>query len=171
MSREIAKFALHSLLSTAMKISHIIFFAVIAAASFVFVSCAGAGDVGGALSRAESAMSDGYHDYARVTADSIMGVSEEEFMNFSPVTLCRLAVIYKKLADTGVGSEDADLAIALRCYRRAFALSADSVITFRRGLTLDDAAAFEVLSKLTVASDRTLIDSDSCVVETEEFDI
>lgn len=132
-----------------MKISHIIFSAIIMGASLAFESCAGAGDVGGALSRAESAMSDGYHDYARITADSIMGVTEDEFKAFSPVTLCRLAVIYKKLADTGEGSEDADLAVALRCYRRAFALSADSVITFRRSLTLDDAAAFEVLSKLT----------------------
>ena len=132
-----------------MKISHIIFSALFMGVSLAFGSCAGAGDVGGALSRAESAMSDGYHDYARVTVDSIMGVTEEDFKSFSPVTLCRLAVIYKKLADTGDGSEDADLAVALRCYRRAFALSADSVISFRRSLTLDDAAAFEVLSKLT----------------------
>lgn len=151
-----------------MKISHIIFSALIIGASLVLDSCAGAGDVGGALSRAESAMSDGYHDYARITADSIMGVTEEEFKSFSPVTLCRLAVIYKKLADTGDGTEDADLAVALRCYRRAFALSADSVISFRRSLTLDDAAAFEVLSKLTDVAEMPVDLSDYSPADTAE---
>ncbi len=72
--------------------------------------------------------------------------------------LCRLAVIYKKLADNGDKSlEDYNNDRALTYYAAACTLDADSVEAFRLRVPLEDAAAFDVVSKLH-AMEHTAID-------------
>lgn len=119
-------------------------------------ACGGKAAPEGTLSRAEAFIAAEDFAGARICADSITSGGEAVLRTLSPVTLCRLAVVYKKLSDVpSSGSEDADLAMAMHCYREAFGRSADSVIAFRRSLKLDDAAAFEVLSMLEVVSDKS----------------
>lgn len=122
------------------------------ALAVIFTACGREGNTALALSRAEAALAVDNMEIARATVDSIVDATEEGLEKLEPVALCRMAVIYKKLADCSE-SEEADLTLALKCYRTAFHQSADSVIAFRRRLKLDDAAAFEVLSMLTVVSD------------------
>lgn len=103
--------------------------------------------------RAEAAVNAGHNTMAQNSADSIMEYHSENLDVFTPSQLCRLAMVYKKLADNSFTGEETNLAIALKLYKKAFEISADSVILFRRSLTLDDAAAFEVLSSLHAMTD------------------
>ncbi len=119
----------------------------------IAVSC-GSRTVGAdVIDRAEHAMARGEHSAAQRCADSLVLAETDMLSALSPSQLCRLALIYKKLADNALTNEDVNTATALRIYKMAFSRSADSVIVFRRSLTLDDAAAFEVLSSLNAVAD------------------
>ena len=106
-----------------------------------------------AINRAESAINAGEHTLAQQCADSLLHDHGDKLSMLTPSQLCRLALVYKKLADNTLSSEDANTATALNLYKMAFSINADSVIVFRRSLTLDDAAAFEVLSSLQAMAD------------------
>lgn len=106
------------------------------------------------IDRAEHAIIQGDHTAAQRCADSLVLAENDMLSSLSPSQLCRLALVYKKLADNTITNEDVNTATALRIYKMAFTLSADSVIIFRRSLTLDDAAAFEVLSSLNDVAEK-----------------
>jgi len=129
------------------------FYILTAVIVFILAACTASTTGADAIDRAENAIAAGDHNLAQRCADSLIHNGTQKLSKLRPSQLCRLALIYKKLADNALTSEEANTSTALKLYKMAFSQNADSVIVFRRSLTLDDAAAFEVLSSLHAMTD------------------
>lgn len=127
--------------------------AIIISAASLLSGCGSRPVAADAILRAENAIYNGNMSTAQECADSLLAFNNENPETLTPSELCRLALIYKKLADNSLTYEDINTTNALKLYKKAFATNADSVIIYRRSLTLDDAAAFEVLSSLHAMAD------------------
>lgn len=120
-------------------------------------ACTSSGGGMTAIDNAEAAIKAADTRRAQKEADSF--TADTANIKASTATgLCRLAIIYKKLADNGDKSlEDYNNDRALTYYAAACTLDADSVEAFRLRVPLEDAAAFDVVSKLH-AMEHTAID-------------
>ncbi len=72
--------------------------------------------------------------------------------------LCRLSLAYAKLAEKS--KEDANMAMAIKCYREALLMNADSVAAFFAEIPVDDMPFGEILKALSGAIDTPCDISD-----------
>ena len=72
--------------------------------------------------------------------------------------LCRLSLAYAKLAEKS--KEDANMAMATKCYREALSMNADSVAAFFAEIPVDDVQFGEMLKAFSSAIDTPCDISD-----------
>ena len=120
-------------------------------------ACTSSGGGMTAIDNAEAAIKAADTRRAQKEADSF--TADTANIKASTATgLCRLAVIYKNWPTTATKAlKTITMTVALTYYAAACTLDADSVEAFRLRVPLEDAAAFDVVSKLH-AMEHTAID-------------
>ncbi len=103
------------------------------AAALTLAACGGA-PATQRIDDAELNLSNGRLDAARRSADGI--VAGADTASLSASELCRLAMVYAAVGDDSIGNE-ADIAMAARCIRRALAKDSAAVDSFIHAMPVD----------------------------------
>lgn len=119
-------------------------FAVFAAA--ILQSC-GKTDTPSPLEAAESALETGNYRQAQALCDNL--AESESFDALSVSQLCRLSLIFARLAEETHGNEDANTASAARSLDAAFVIDPDSVHIFLSQASAEDRGRLALINAIT----------------------
>ncbi len=108
------------------------------------------------VSAIEQFIADKNYESAQDICDDI--ADDADLKEISINELCRLSLAYAKLAEKS--KEDANMAMATKCYREALSMNADSVAIFFAEIPVDDVQFGEMLKALSGAIDTPCDISD-----------
>lgn len=114
------------------------------------------------LENAEQAFQNRRYNKAQQLADSIINSGETEKM--SSHALCRLALLFMRLAET-TGEEEANAALAVRTLQAAMACDSDSTVEFLRSVADDDRSRVQLMQAISNAFHGTTIEGDTVYFE------
>lgn len=128
--------------------------------SFIHISCeAAAPSVDERLAEASEAIADNDFEHAQIICDKLAQyVAASDTAAISDEQAGKLAMLYMILSDQN--DEDENVAVAAKCMKYAYNLSADSLHAFSASLTLDEQRHFELLHRITVSIDNPVDLSD-----------
>lgn len=128
--------------------------------SVVLPSCVGTVDTEDDLTLAESAMREGRYDEAAEICRDILQKTDSTALSVNQ--MCRIAVVYATVADNDCDNE-LNMARAADCFRRAAAVSADSVTMFLSGLSVEEQSIANMAHRLAMGTHSDLRDYEDYV--------
>lgn len=137
-----------------MKIKQIIF---VLFGLLIFSACSKGADYN-VISEIEDQIVRGDYESAQSMSDDM--IEDADLKEIPVKTLCRLSMVYAKLAERL--QEEENMAKATNCYLAAIGINKDSVMTYTSELAVEDVQYAEMMQKLS-----DLIDTSRCVADYE----
>ena len=126
----------------------------------VLPSCVGTIDTEGDLALAEGAMREGRYGEAAEICRDILQKTDSTAISVNQ--MCRIAVVYATAADNDCDNE-LNMARAADCFRRAAAVSADSVSLFLNSLSVEEQSIANMAHRLALGTHSDLRDYEDYV--------
>ncbi len=133
---------------------------VIVVMTVALPACVGGADTEGDLALAESAMHEGRYSEAADICRDILQKTDSTALTVNQ--MCRIAVVYATAADNDCDNE-LNMARAADCFRRAAAVSADSVSMFLNGLSVEEQSIANMAHSLALGTHSDLRDYEDYV--------